>query len=203
LASLRRGRAADLAEATTRKALKRKPGFATRWSISPSRRREEERLDEACPLYERACHRAGVPKLATNLTRIYDQRGETAQTCRALGEERRPPGRARPAKCEADPAKPSVARCAQRSPNTTGSSRAARLAHLLLSTAQWAERICPATHSRPAPDRVAAALAAALDGKSVLLRGEQASATCFLSRFAPLLHRGGARPRLRASASPR
>jgi hypothetical protein len=196
----------DLAEATFRKALKRKPGFINALVNLAKSLEKQERLDEARPLYERALAiEPAFPKLATNLARIYSQRGETGRAKSLLERSAKnvdPQDLAIGlAKCEADAGEIAGALARLRAAVADHADwKLARssLAHLLLSTAHWRDGWPEYVRRRnlldPRPTELPPPLAARLDGKSVLLRGEQGIGdVLFFLRFAPLLHRRGAR----------
>ena len=196
----------DLAEAVFRKALKRKPGFINALVNLAKSLEKQERLDEARPLYERALAiEPAFPKLATNLARIYSQRGETG---RAKGLLERSASNVEPqdlaiglAQCDADVGEVDGALARLRAAVADHADwKLARssLAHLLLSSAHWREGWAEYVRRRnlfdPRPTELPPPLPQRLDGKSVLLRGEQGIGdVLFFLRFAPLLHRRGAR----------
>jgi Tfp pilus assembly protein PilF len=195
-----------LAEATFRKALKRKPGFVNALVNLAKSLEKQERLAEARPHYERALAiEPAFPKLAANLAKVYSQSGETA---RAKSLLERAAKNIEPqdlaiglALCEADAGEIDRALARLRAAVADhGDWKLARssLAHLLLSTAHWREGWTEYVRRRnlfdPRPTELPPPLPAQLDGKSVLLRGEQGIGdVLFFLRFAPLLHRRGAR----------
>ena len=196
----------DLAEATFRKALKRKPGFVNALVNLAKSLEKQERLEEACPLYERALAiEPAFPKLATNLALVYNRRGDPGRAKSLLERSAKnvdPQNLAIGlAKCDADLGEPDRALTRLRAAVADhGDWKLARsaLAHLLLSTAHWREGWIEYVRRRnmldPRPSEVPPLLAKRFDGKSVLLRGEQGIGdVLFFLRFAPLLQRRGAR----------
>ena len=195
-----------LAEATFRKALKRKPGFVNALVNLAKSLEKQERLSEARPHYERALAiEPAFPKLAANLARVYSQGGETGRAKSLLERSAKnvdPQDLAIGlAQCEADAGEIDGALARLRAAIADHADwKLARssLAHLLLSTANWREGWTEYVRRRnlfePRPTELPPTLPARLDGKSVLLRGEQGIGdVLFFLRFAPLLHQRGAR----------
>ena len=195
-----------LAEATFRKALKRKPGFVNALVNLAKSLEKQERFSDARPHYERALAiEPAFPKLAANLARIYSQGGETGRAKNLLERSVKnvdPQDLAIGlAQCEADVGEVDRALARLRAAVADHSDwKLARssLAHLLLSSAHWREGWSEYVRRRnlfePRPTELPPLLPARLDGKSVLLRGEQGIGdVLFFLRFAPLLHQRGAR----------
>jgi Tfp pilus assembly protein PilF len=196
----------DLAEATFRKALKRKPGFVDALVNLGKSLEKQDRLEDARREYERALAiEPAFPKLATNLARIHHLSGDPARAKDVLERSARnidPQDLAIGlAKCEADVGRIDDALARLRAAVAEHSDwKLARssLAHLLLSTGRWREGWVEYVRRRnllePRPTELPPLLAARLDGKSVLLRGEQGIGdVLFFLRFAPTLRARGAR----------
>jgi Tfp pilus assembly protein PilF len=196
----------DLAEATFRKLLKRKPGFVDALVNLAKSLEKQERLDEARQHYERALAiEPAFPKLAANLARICSQRGEVSRARAVLERHARqvdPQDFAiAMAQCEADAGDVgSASSRLQAGLAARPDWKLARsaYAHLLLSTGRWREgwaeylRRHDLLDARPGD--VPPLPAGRLDGRSVLLRGDQGIGdVLFFLRFAPLLRERGAR----------
>ena len=196
----------DFAEASFRKVLRRKPGFINALINLAKSLEKQERLDEARPLYERALAiEPAFPKLAANLASLYGQRGETGRAKSLLERSARnvdPQDLAIGlAKCDADAGETDRALARLRAAvgeHADWKLARSSLAHLLLSTAHWREGWTEYVQRRnlfePRLTELPPLLPARLEGKTVLLRGEQGIGdVLFFLRFAPLLHRRGAR----------
>ena len=196
----------DLAEATFRKLLKRKPGFVAALVNLAKSLEKQERLEEAAPLFERALAiEPAFPKLAVNLARVYAQRGDVARRRSLLERHVRqidPQDFAMAmAQCELDSGETGQAlqrlREAVAAHEDWKLARSA-LAHLQLSIGDWREGWPEYVRRRnlldPRPNALPPPLAARLDGKTLLLRGEQGIGdVLFFLRFAPMLRERGAR----------
>ena len=182
----------DLAEATFRKALKRKPGFVDALVNLAKSLEKQERLGEAGQHYERALAiEPALPKLAANLARIYRDRGDLDRSRSLLERHAKhvdPQDLAMGmAQSTADAQRAlAMLRDAVREHPEWALVRSA-LAHLLLATGQWREGW--SAYARPGTGP----LPARLDGRKVLLRGEQGIGdVLFFLRFAPQLRARGA-----------
>jgi tetratricopeptide (TPR) repeat protein len=196
----------ELAEATFRKALKRKPGFIDALVNLGKALEKQEKPREACAQFERALAiEPRFPKLAVNLAKLYRDGGEPARA-KALLERAERNVDAQDlamalAECEMDLGDEAAALARLRAavaaqPDWKFARNA--LAHMLLATAHWREGwreyawrrtlFDPAAGAPPAP------LPARLAGEPILLRGEQGIGdVLFFLRFAPELARRGAR----------
>jgi Flp pilus assembly protein TadD len=198
----------ERAESSFRKVLRRKPVFLDALINLGKTLEKQERFAEAIAHYERALALdEAYPKLATNLARLYRQRGDALRARRLLE---------RLAKhVDGEDLAMALAECDYELGSTAaaieGLSRAVdqnaewllaknALAHALLANGQWREgwQRYLARHALYHPDAAkGAALPARLAGERVLLRGEQGLGdVLFFLRFAPLLRARGARPSL-------
>ena len=192
------------AEATLRKALKLKPAYVESLINLAKVLLKEGRLDETVKTYERAyAFDPRFPKLAFALAQMYRKQGRAGRA-RSLLEE---VGR------NADDedlvmAAAEVDSELEGAPRGTERLRAAvaqhpewrlaksALAHFCLSIGEWREgwgHYLLRREERDPLTYVPALLPASLDGKKVLLRGEQGIGdVLFFLRFAPLLRQRGA-----------
>ena len=196
----------DLAEATFRKLLKRKPGFVDALVNLAKSLEKQEKLDEARQRYERALAiEPAFPKLAANLAKVCSQRGETARARALLERHARhidPQDFAiAMAQCEADAGDAEGAlsrlRTALAAWPDWNLARSA-YAHLLLSTGRWRDGWTEYLRRHDLLDSRATEapppLGVRLEGRSVLLRGDQGIGdVLFFLRFAPLVRERGAR----------
>ena len=196
----------DLAEATFRKALKRKPGFVDALVNLGKSLEKQERLGEARQQYERALAiEPAFPKLAANLARVYSQQGELDRGRGVLEKHAR----------HIDPQDLAIALASGEADAGAHDRAAARLrsaiaehpdwklarsalGHLLLCIGAWREGWAEYARRRnlldPHPTELPSPLPERLDGRSILLRGEQGIGdVLFFLRFAPLVRERGAR----------
>jgi Flp pilus assembly protein TadD len=196
----------DLAEATFRKLLKRRPGFVDALVNLAKSLEKQERLDEASRHYERALAiEPAFPKLAVNLSLVFGLRGEVDRSRSLLEKHAR----------HIDPQDLVIgmARCAADAGDVEGALARLRaavaahtdwklarsaLAHLLLSTGHWREGWSEYVQRRnlfeARPTELPPALPERLDGRKLLLTGEQGIGdVLFFLRFAPLVRDRGAR----------
>ncbi len=188
----------ELAEATFRKALKRKPAFVDSLVNLAKSLEKQEKLPQARKHFERAfAIQPMFPKLATNLAKICRECGDVARARSILlGLEKSGEEDLAIALAECDfelgdtPRAIERLRAAVREHRDWTLARDA-LAHLLLSTGSWREgwNEYLGRHSLfGAPNSLAGHLPPRLDGRHVLLRGEQGIGdVLFFLRFAPLL----------------
>lgn len=170
----------DLAEATFRKLLRRKPGFVAALVNLAKSLEKQERNDEARAHYERALAiEPAFPKLAANLAKLYRDRGESARSRELL--ERRAAG-VDPqdlalglAQCEFDAGNEAAALTRLRDAAAVGPTARSALAHALLATGRWREGW--REYARPGVEP--------LQGGKILLVGEQGIGdVLFFLRFA-------------------
>ncbi len=196
----------ELAEATFRKALKRKPAFVDALVNLAKSLEKQEKLPEARKLFERALAiDPGFPKLAANLAKIHRDCGET-ERARSLLERSKNNIDAQDlvmalAECEFDLGnKDRALEHLRVAVSEHADWKLARnsFAHMLLSTAHWREGWIEYVGRRnlfdPRPTQIPAPLPLRLEGRHILLRGEQGIGdVLFFLRFAPLLSERGAR----------
>lgn len=193
----------ELAEATFRKALKRKPAFVDALVNLAKSLEKQEKLPEARKHFERALAiDPAFPKLATNLAKICRECGDAARARSLLLELESSGGEDLAialAECDFELGDPPRAierlRAATRAhPDWMLAKNS--LAHLLLSTGHWREgwNEYLGRHSLfGAQNSCQGRLPPRLDGRQVLLRGEQGIGdVLFFLRFAPLLRERGA-----------
>jgi hypothetical protein len=185
----------ERAESSFRKVLKRKPVFLDALVNLAKTLEKQERLDDAIAHYERALAlEEAYPKLATNLARLYRQRGDAARARQLLerlakhvdGEDLA----MALADCDyelgsAAAAIERLSRAVAEHPDWVLARNA--LAHALLASGRWREGW---QHylARHALFQRRASLAEKLEGEHILLRGEQGLGdVLFFLRFAPLL----------------
>jgi tetratricopeptide (TPR) repeat protein len=195
----------ELAEATFRKALKRKPAFVDALVNLAKSLEKQEKLPEARKLFERALAiDPGFPKLATNLAKICRDCGET-ERARSLLEQSKNNIDAQDlvmalAECEFDLGNKDWALEHLRvavSEHPDWKLARNSLAHMLLATAHWREGWIEYVRRRnlfdPRPTQVPAPLPPRLEGKRVLLCGEQGIGdVLFFLRFARFVRERGA-----------
>jgi hypothetical protein len=186
------------AEACFRKALKRNPVFLHAIVNLAKSLEKQERPAEAIPLFERAVAlEPRFPRLATNLARLYCQRGD-ATRARIVLERDAPASDAETvamarAECdlELDGPDAAIARLSsavEANPHWSLANYA--LAHALLANGQWREgwRHYLARHE------LHGTAVSSLKGERIVLRGEQGLGdVLFFLRFAPLLEARGVR----------
>jgi tetratricopeptide (TPR) repeat protein len=196
----------ELAEATFRKVLKRRPTFIDALVNLAKALEKQERFAEARLLFERAfAIEPRFPRLATNLAKV----------CRDLGEVTRARELLEKAAGTIDPQDLAMALAGcevELGEPRRGLERLARAtaehadwiyaqsayAHLLLATGGWREGWRHYLARRrvidpQAPAEAAVVLPARLDGRRILLRGDQGIGdVLFFLRFAPLAHERGA-----------
>jgi len=185
----------DLAEATFRKLLKRKPGFVNALVNLGKALEKQERLDEARAHYERALAiEPAFPKLAANLASIYRERGEPDRSRTVLerhAQHVEPQDLVMGMAQSTDEVRASamLQDAARQHPEWLLVRNA--LAHALLAAGEWREGW--RRYARPG----VAPFAPRLDGRGILLRGEQGIGdVLFFLRFVPALRARGAAIRL-------
>jgi len=193
------------AEATLRKALKLKPAYVDGLINLAKVLLKQGRLEETVKTYERAYAFAPhFPKLAFALAQMYRKQGR-ADRARTLLEEADKRGEDEDLALAAAEVDSELGG----TPHGTERLRAAvalhpewhlaksALAHFCLSTGEWREgwrHYLLRREERDARTYAAPVLPQRLDGKRVLLRGEQGIGdVLFFLRFAPLLRQRGAR----------
>jgi Flp pilus assembly protein TadD len=193
----------ELAEATFRKALKRKPAFVDALVNLAKSLEKQEKLPEARKAFERALAiDPRFPKLATNLAKVCRECGDAARARSLLLELEKSGGEDLAialAACDLElgdaPRAIERLRAAVREHADWTLARDA-LAHLALSSGHWREgwNEYLGRHSLfGAQNSFQGSLPPRLDGRRVLLRGEQGIGdVLFFLRFAPLLRERGA-----------